>query len=165
MDRRRAQQLARAVFATAFYVALVVAGWGFVSLLSDTDVVADRSVGPIVIPVAVGMSALAVLLLLAVPSAPTIETASFGGTVLRALVAGLVAVAVFLATGGVIIVFATGRFAEFLLFLGAQAPTFFALVIVAAGTIAALGFAFLRTREHPPRWPWEHDEEEDDRRP
>jgi hypothetical protein len=164
MDRRRAQQLARAVFATALYVALVVAGWGFVSLLSDTDVVADRSVGPIVVPVSEGISALAVLLLLAVPSAPTIETAGVGGTVVRALVVGLVAVAAFLVTGGVLIVFATGRFVEFLLFLAAQAPTFFALVIVAAGTIAALGFALLRTREHPPRWPWERDDD-DDRRP
>ncbi len=158
MNRRRAQQLARAVFATAFFVALVVAGWGFVSLLADTDVVADRAVGPIVVPVAVGASALAVLLLLALPSAPTIETVSLGGTIGRAVVVGLVALAVFLVAGGVIMLFATGRFIEFLFFVGAQAPTFFALVIAGAGMLSALGFSLLRTREHPPRWPWEHDD-------
>jgi hypothetical protein len=159
MDRHRAQQLARAVFATVLYVALVVAGWGFVSLAFDTEVVADRNVGPIVGPVSVGVSALAVLLLLALPSAVTIENARLGATLLRSLVVGLVALVAFLIAGGVILVFATGSFLEFVLFVGGQAPTLFSAVIVVAGALSALGFALLRSRDHPPRWPWEDRED------
>jgi hypothetical protein len=77
----RGLRYGRSVFATALFVALVVAGWGFVSLLTETEVVADPEVGPIVAPVSVVISAVAVLFALASPRWSTVAGRGVGAVV------------------------------------------------------------------------------------
>lgn len=52
------------ILAAAVQVALVVASWGFVSLLIDRDVIDDPTLGPLIAPLAVAISAIVVLLTL-----------------------------------------------------------------------------------------------------
>jgi hypothetical protein len=147
----------RSVFATALFVALVVAGWGFVSLLTETDVVGDRSVGPIVAPVSIGVSALAVFVALAAPRWSSMTTRGAGTLLGASIVLALGAVAVQLAVLGILQFVATGRPVSLLLAIAAQAPTPYTLVVVAAAFVSATGLGLLAAGGGRASWPWEKD--------
>lgn len=145
------------MFATALFIALVVAGWGFVSLLTETDVVADREVGPIAVPVSVAISALAVLLALAAPRWSTMIVRGMGALLGSAAVLALGAVAVQLAALGVLQFVATGRPTALLLVIAVQAPTPYTLVVIGAAFVSALGVGLLAGGQGRASWPWEKD--------
>jgi hypothetical protein len=158
----RAALYARSAFAVALYGALVVAGWGVTSLLTNTDVITDRAIGPIVAPVALAASAVVLLFVLAGPAGHSLAAHTLGGArgLGTAITVGLVAVAVYLLAGAVAVIVDTGRPLAFVLFIGEQAPTPYVLVVLVAGTLAALGFSLTLARTERPRWPWENDGEE-----
>lgn len=158
MDPRRTAWVV-AGFAAALYVAVVVCSYGFVSLLADVEVVADPQVGVLVVPVAVGASALALLLTLGLRLArpermsATVVLAAFASwaTLVVAAVIGHVAAS----TGDVLESVAFG----ILFGLG----WFGLLVPVAAAVVTGFAVLVARGRDHGmrrPRWPWEHDDEE-----
>ncbi|GAA1844333.1 DUF6121 family protein [Agromyces salentinus] len=158
MDPRRTAWVV-AGFAAALDLAIVVCAFGFVSLLADVEVVADRSVGVLVVPVAVGASVLAVLVVLGVRLARPERMAAT--VVISAVVSWLVLVAVAIlghllsSTGSVMQSVAFGT----LFGLG----WFGLLVPVAAVVVAVFAVLVARGRGHGmarPRWPWEHDDVE-----
>jgi hypothetical protein len=153
----RGLRYGRSVFATALYVALVVAGWGFVSLLTETDVVADRDVGPIAVPVSVGISAIAVLIALAAPRWSTSSARGMGALVGSAAVLALGVVAVQLAALGILQFVATGRLTALLLIIAVQAPTFYTVVVIGSAFVAAVGLGLLGAGGSRASWPWEKD--------
>lgn len=152
----------RSAFAVVLYAALVVAGWGFTSLLTNTEVITDKTIGPIVAPVALGVSAVVLLFLLAGPARRSLAAHTLGGSrgLGTAVIVGLVQVAVYLLAGGAAVILDTGRPLAFLLFIGEQAPTPYVLVVLAAAVLATLGFSLTLARRERPRWPWENDDEE-----
>lgn len=153
----RSLRYGRSVFATALFVALVVAGWGFVSLLTETDVVADREVGPIVVPVSVAVSAIAVLLALAAPRWSAMTVRGLGALLGSAAVLALGAVAVQLAALGILQFIATGRPTSLLLAIAVQAPTPYTLVVIGAAFVSAVGLGLLAAGPGRASWPWEKD--------
>jgi hypothetical protein len=153
----RGLRYGRSVFATALFIALVVAGWGFVSLLTETDVVADRGVGPIVVPVSVGISAIVALVALAAPRWSTVATRGLGGLLGSSAVLALVVVAAQLASLGMLQFVATGRPTAFVLIIAVQAPTSYTLVVAAAAFFSALGLGMLAAGQGRASWPWEKD--------
>jgi len=158
----RAALYAKSAFAVALYGALVVAGWGVTSLLTNTDVITDRAIGPIVAPVALAISAVVLLFVLAGPAGRSLAAHALGGAhgVGIAVVVGLVQVAVYLLAGAAAVILDTGRPMAFVLFIGEQAPTPYVLIVLVAGALATLGFSLTLARTERPRWPWENDEEE-----
>ncbi len=159
---RPAALYARSSFAVALYGALVVAGWGVTSLLTNTDVISDRTIGPIVAPLALGISAVALLFVLAGPAGHSLAAHPLGGLsgLATAVIVGLVEVAVFLVVGGVSVLLDTGRPLALVLFIGEQAATPYMLVVLIAALLATLGFSLTLARTERPRWPWETDDDE-----
>lgn len=153
----RGLRYGRSVFATALFVALVVAGWGFVSLLTETDVVADRDVGPIVVPVSVAISAIVVLIALAAPRWSTMIARGMGALLGSSAVLALGAVAVQLAALGILQFVATGRLTALLLVIAVQAPTPYTLVVIGAAFVSAVGLGLLAAGPGHASWPWEKD--------
>lgn len=151
----RQQLVARAAFCSALYVALVVAGWGFVSLLTNTDPIPAHDVGPLVAPVSVGVSVLVVFWSLGRRGQKSLLSGGAGATLGAALTVAVSAVVAYLVVGAALAIVASGVFVDGLIFLGGQAATWYSLVIVASALAAALGFASLRGRAGTPQWPWE----------
>ena len=151
----RATRFGRSAFATALYGALIVAGWGFVSLLGDSDVTADDSIGPLVVPVAVVVSAVGVFIALASPRWSAVAARGVAPLFGWAAVLGLGAVAIYLACLGVLQFVATGRLTAALLVVAVQAPTPYTLVVIGSGLLAALGLGLVQGSTGRPSWPWE----------
>ncbi len=158
----RAALFARSSFAVALYGALVVAGWGVTSLVTNTDVISDRAVGPIVAPIALAISAVVLLFVLAGPAGRSLAAHALGGShgVGIAVIVGLVSVAVYLLAGAAAVILDTGRPLAFVLFIGEQAPTPYVFILLVAATLATLGFSLTLARTERPRWPWENDGEQ-----
>ena len=158
MDVARRNAWVVAAFAAALDLALVVCAYGFVSLLTDVDVITDPAAGLLVGPAAIGASVAAVLLTLAhtlrrpdrqwpsvaYPALWSWLAAVAVATVGYALATGLVTPAVFFGVG-----FGIGWF-------GPLIPALAAVV----GSLAALVARGRSVGMERPRWPWERDDEE-----
>ena len=158
MDLTRRNAWVVAAFAAALDLALVVCAWGFVSLLTDVDVIAAPDAGLLVGPAAAGASVAAVLLTLAhTLRRPDRQLPSVLFSALWSWVALVV-----VATVGYAI--ATGTLLAALLFGLGLGITWFGLLVPALAAVVA-SFAVLVARGRSsgmerPRWPWEHDDEE-----
>ncbi|MFF2494381.1 DUF6121 family protein [Agromyces sp. NPDC058064] len=148
-----------ASFAAALDLALVVCGFGFVSLLLDLEVVGDPTVGLFVGPAAVGASVVVLFVALGVLLRRPERMAS---TVLVAAVASWLAFVGVAAIGHLLgsssAVLASLRFA-----LVFGVGWFGLLVPACAALTASLAVLVARGRRggmERPRWPWERDEEE-----
>ena len=156
-------------FAAVAYFALVVCAFGFVSLLTDTDVVSQADAGPLVGPAATGSAVVTVVLfLLGVAAGYQRETraaiaASSGDPVRlplgRSLLAGVVAYAVYVLVGAALYAFTTGLPFSFVLFAADASLRGYAVSVgVLAVVVSAVYMLVLATGgEHParPLWPWE----------
>lgn len=155
MDARNAWVVAG--FATALDLAVVVCGYGFVSLLLDVEVVADPRAGVLVGPAAVGASVLAVLVTLGLRLR---RPQHMAGTVVIAAAASWLALVLVAIVGHVL--GTTGSVLESVLFgLGFGVGWFGLLVPAAAALIASLAVVVARGRVEGmerPRWPWERDD-------
>ncbi|MDF2574200.1 MAG: hypothetical protein K0S05_1112 [Agromyces sp.] len=144
-------------FATALYLALVVAAYGFVSLLTNAEVISSADAGRLVGPAIVGASALALLLhlgrALRTPQrvlAPTVLAAAFAWG--AAVVVAIIGYAI--ATGTVL--------ASLIFGLGFGIGWFGLLIPVLAALVAWLALLVAGAQSggiDRPRWPWERDEE------
>lgn len=158
MEQRTRDAWVVAGFAAALDLALVVCGFGFVSLLADLEVVGDRDVGVLVAPVAVGASVLTVLLVLGLRLRRPERMAA---TVVLAALGSWFAFVVVAAIGR--IVSSTGDPGEGLRFAVVLGLGWFGLLIpVCAALTAAVAVLVARGRRggmERPRWPWEGDAE------
>jgi len=152
MDARNAWTIAG--FATALYLAVVVCGYGFVSLLLDIEVIGDPRVGVLVGPAAVGASVLAVLITLGLRLR---RPQRMAGTVITATVASWLALVLVALIGHILST--TGSVLESVLFgLVLGAGWFGLLVPAAAALVSSLAVVVARGRAEGmerPRWPWE----------
>ncbi len=143
------------VLATISFFALAVFGLGAVSIVTDTDIIAVRGLGPL--PGAIGMLAAVVTFALSLRSSLRRTQPSFVSAPAVALATTLahlivVWIAVAAVRGDVIVATVV---AGDLVRGGASA------VLLAAAVIAAWGgIALRRTRAQHPQWPWEREEDE-----
>jgi hypothetical protein len=145
-------------FATALHVALVVAAFGMLSLLADAEPIADPAAGRLVGPITVGVSALALLLVLGSSLGRGMRPWSLAGiALLLTWAAGVVGAALAYAV-------ATGTVLAAVLFALSFMTVGFGVIIAIAGALVALLAAVtVRAQEggaERPRWPWERDDEE-----
>ncbi len=147
-----------AAFAAALYLALIVAAYGFVSLLTDIEVIASPDAGRLVGPAIIAASVAALLLYLA--RALRRPAHLLGTVLLSALWTWLAAVAVAVVGFAV----ATGTLLESLMFgLGFGVGWFGLLIPALAALVASLAVLVARGQAgglERPRWPWERDDEE-----
>lgn len=158
MDPERRNAWVVAAFAAALDLAAVVCAWGFVSLLTDAEVIAAPDAGRLVGPAAVGASVGAVLLTLARTLQrperlwPSVLFPAIWSWVALVLVA---AVGYALATGTALAALTFG--------VGLGIGWFGLLVPALAAVIGSLAALVARGRSggmERPRWPWERDDEE-----
>lgn len=158
MDPARRNAWIVAAFAAALDLAAVVCAWGFVSLLTDAEVIASPDAGRLVGPAAVGASVGAVLLTLA----RTLRRPErlWPSVVLSAVWSWIALVGVATIGYGI----ATGTLLAALIFGVGLGIGWFGLLIPALAALVA-SFAVLVSRGRSsgmarPRWPWERDDEE-----
>lgn len=158
MEQRSRDAWVVAGFAAAFDLALVVCGFGFVSLLLDLEVVGDPAVGVLVAPLAVGASVAAVLVTL---GARLRRPERMAATVLLAALASWLAFVV--VAIGARLFSSTDAAMESLRFGLVLGVGWFGLLVPACAAFAAsLAVLVARGRQggmDRPRWPWEHDAE------
>lgn len=146
-----------AAFAAALDLALVVCAWGFVSLLTDAEVISSAEAGRLVGPAAVGASVAAVLLHLA---RRLREPSRMTATV---LLAGLWSWLALVVVAAIAFSIATGTVLASLMFGLAFGVGWFGLLVpVVAILVASLAVLVARGRQggmQRPRWPWERDDE------
>ncbi|TAM69499.1 MAG: hypothetical protein EPN48_09075 [Microbacteriaceae bacterium] len=153
-----------AAFAAMLYGALVVAAFGLISLLLNQDVIADPSAGPLVGPF---MTAVAILIVFVVflTIALRVREDKQRISLAEALLTGFASYFFFGVAGGVLIGAGRGNPFGFIIFLGAQLISPFA---IAAGLLAFLVtivfMLILASRvgnKGRPRWPWERHQDDD----
>lgn len=134
------------------FVALVVLGLGFLSLLTETDIISVPGLGqaPGVIGMVAAMIALAGSLVFVLRSKTPPFTASLAIALVTALV-HLAAVWVVAASGGAALD-ATAA-------VGGLVTGGGSAIVAASALVAAWGgIALRRTHAEHPRWPWERDQ-------
>ena len=138
------------MFAAVGYLALLIAGFGLLSLLSDAEVLAVSGLGQL--PGAVGVAASVVAFTIATAALVRRAHPSFGGVVVIVLMAFLAYLAGVLAGAVLAGVDATRVVAA----IGAFSTSWFAVVLASAALVAGwAAIALVRTRAGRPRWPWE----------
>ncbi|MGY4858094.1 DUF6121 family protein [Cryobacterium sp. AP23] len=147
-----------AVFTTVLFAALLVAGLGMVSLFTNLDVIADRSVGPLVGPtmtVAVVLFVLVMLLVLGVNTPPEKQRVAVG----FALATGAGAFVLYVLTGAVLVAAGSGDAVAGILFGGEMIASPFAVTVGVLAFVVTLAYSILLAShygEHGrPLWPWE----------
>lgn len=158
-----------AIFAAVLYFALVVCAFGFLSLLTDTDVVSQADAGPLVGPTATGSAVVTVLLyLLGIGRRYERDlheaiAASIGDPVRlplgRAVLIGVVSYVVYVLVGAFAYSIATAQLFSMVLFAAGSALSGYAIAVgVLAAAISVTYMLVLGSGgEHParPLWPWE----------
>ena len=140
-------------FTSAAFFAVLIAGFGVLSLLSDTEVLPVSGLGQV--PGIAG-TALAVIAFVAgaagATRGPRPRFGSVAGVVVVSFLGYLLGVLIGAVLAGVDVARAVAA-------VGAFATSWFAVVLaVAAGACAWTAVALVRTHAGRPRWPWEHDE-------
>lgn len=157
MDENARRAWPVAAFATALYFALVIAAYGFVSLITDAEVISSEDAGLLVGPAIVGASVLAVLLHLGRALRHPERVAA--GTLLAAVWAWVAAVVVAIVGYAI----ATGTALASLIFgLGFGVGWFGLLIPALAAVVAWLAFLVTGAQAggiERPRWPWERDDD------
>jgi hypothetical protein len=168
-DRPASFPYTLAIFATVLYFALVVCAFGFVSLLTDTDVVTQSDAGPLVGPIATA-SAVATVLLYLLGIGRRYErdlheavAASIGDPVRlplgRSILIGIVSYVVYVLVGAIAYSIVTAEVFSVVLFAAGAALSGFAIAVgvLAAAISVAYMLVLGSGGEHParPLWPWE----------
>jgi len=163
MREERAYAIVVACFAAGLYLAVLVAAFGLISLGTDTEVIPDRSAGPLVGPIMAGV-AVAVLLVLLIRTGIRVPGEQQRIAPLTALGAGLACYLAYCLTGGVAGALATGDLLHFALFAAGQLASLYAIAVGVAAVVVMLLYQLVlvgRFRQRGrPRWPWERPEDE-----
>ncbi|WP_162924992.1 DUF6121 family protein [Mycetocola zhujimingii] len=157
------------VFATFTYFALVVCAFGFISLLTDTEVVARPDAGPLVGPAAAA-AAVAVVLFALLGAARQYEAAvrrsaeaSLGDPVRvplgRAISTGIFAWAAYALVGSILYAAAADELFAGMLFAADAILRLYGVAVGVLAVVVYLAFALILAAggSHParPLWPWE----------
>ena len=147
-----------AVFATVLYAAVVVAAFGMISLITNLDVIADRSAGLLVGPTMAAAAIVLVfvmLLLLGVKTPPDKQRVVVG----FAVATGIAAYGLFIVTGAILVAAGNGDPFAVLIFSASMLASPFAISVGVLAFIVALTYSILLAShygEHGrPLWPWE----------
>jgi hypothetical protein len=147
-----------AIFTTVLFAALLVAAFGMISLVANLDVIADRSIGPLVGPamtVAVILLVLIMLLVLGVNTPPEKQRVAVG----YALAAGAGAFVLYLLAGAVLVTIGSGDAVAGLVFAGALLGNPFAVTAGVLAFVVTLAYSILLASHYGengrPLWPWE----------
>jgi len=163
MREERAYAIVVACFAAGLYLAVLVAAFGLISLGTDTEVIPDRSAGPLVGPIMTGV-AVAVLLVLLIRTGIRVPGEQQRIAPLTALGAGLACYLAYCLTGGVAGALATGDLLHFALFAAGQLASLYAIAVGVAAVVVMLLYQLVlvgRFRQRGrPRWPWEQPDDE-----
>lgn len=163
MREERAYAIVVACFAAGLYLAVLVAAFGLISLGTDTEVIPDRSAGPLVGPIMAGV-AVAVLLVLLIRTGIRVPGEQQRIAPLTALGAGLACYLAYCLTGGVAGALATGDLLHFALFAAGQLASLYAIAVGVAAVVVMLLYQLVlvgRFRQRGrPRWPWEQPDDE-----
>ena len=150
-----------AVFAAVLLAALLVASFGMISLLADTDVISDPDAGPLVGPlmtVAAVVLTFILMLLLGLRTRPENQRIAVG----YSLGTGFAALGVFVLVGAVLYSLGAG--------LPGDSVTFAASVLLGPFAVTTGILSFLITlfcslvlasrmpERGRPKWPWERDD-------
>lgn len=141
-----------AAFAVVGFFALLIAGFGMLSLLSGDEVLPVTGLGqvPGVVGAALATLAFAVTMWMAVRR-PHPSYVAAGLAVVTTFLAYLLGVLIGAVLAGIDLARAAAA-------IGGFATSWFAVVLAGAALIAGWGgIALVRTRASRPRWPWEHD--------
>ena len=164
MPEERGYAALVAVFAAGLYLALLVAAFGMISLVTNTEVIADPAVGTLVGPAMTGAAVLTLLAFLLVRGTRVPAERQRVAPV-AALGIGVACYAAYAAVGGV--AGALGDPAQplhSLLFAFTQLASVYAIVVGVAAFVVTLLYQLVlvgRFRQRGrPRWPWERDEDE-----
>ena len=150
-----------AVFAAVLLAALLVAAFGMISLLADTDVISDPNAGPLVGPgmtIAAAVLVFVLMLLLGLRTRPENQRVA----VVYSLATGFGALAAFVLTGAVLYALGaglpgdSGGFAVSIL-LGPFAVTAGILAFIIT-LLYSLVLASRMPERGRPKWPWEQGE-------
>jgi len=148
-----------ACFAATLYLALLVAAFGIISLVTDAEVIVGPSRGLFLGPAMVAATVVAVLLEFVV-SARFRPAVTSRVSVVRAISIGLVAYLSYLVAGGVLVAVGTGTVAA-AVFVGQIALTPFAAAVAILATLTTIvsevAIAYRSRNRDRPRWPWERD--------
>ncbi|MFF1634497.1 DUF6121 family protein [Leifsonia sp. NPDC058248] len=160
----RAYAAAVAAFATFLYLAIVVAAFGLISLATNTEVIADPSVGTLVGPIMTGAATLTVFACL-LSTGMRVPADQQRIRPLLALAVGLAAYFVFAAAGGIAgAIGAPAQPLHYFLFFFAQLGSWSSFTVGIAAVFVTLLYQLVlvgRFRQRGrPRWPWERDDEE-----
>ncbi|MFT3798128.1 hypothetical protein [Microbacterium sp.] len=141
-------------FAVVGFFALLIAGFGLVSLYSGADILAVPGLGQVPGVVGTGLATLAfggIMWIAAHRRRPSYASAGVAAVAaFLAYLLGLLVGAVLAGTDAGLALAAIGGFAT----------SWFAVVLAAAALVAGWAcIALVRTRAARPRWPWEHDDE------
>ena len=148
----RARALVTASLGAVVFFALVIVGFGALSYATRTDPIGEPGLGPLPGVLGVVLSA-AGWLAVVLPSAPRRPGAGM------AVSAGVVAAAVHLLA--VFVGVLPSGFATAGAVVAHLVTAWYALVVLAAGVLAAVGVAvMLRVGGATAKWPWEHDDDE-----
>ncbi|MFP3466299.1 hypothetical protein [Leifsonia sp. SIMBA_070] len=164
MRDERAYATVVAFFAAGLYAALLVAAFGLISLATDSDVIGDAKVGPLVGPtmvIAATLMLLVFLIALGVRVPPEQQRVSLG----VAFGVAVACYAVFIAAGGVAGTLGDpGDPLHYFLFAFSQLARWPAITAALAAFAVTLLYQLVlvgRFRQRGrPRWPWEHDDDE-----
>lgn len=140
--------------AVVTFFALTIAGLGFLSLLTETDIISAPGLGQL--PGVIGMLLAVVVFALALRAVLAVPRPSFVSSVFLALSAALVHLGGVWATAvaeGAGLARSTAVIGH--LVLGGSS----AVVAFAALIAAWVGIALRRTHARRPRWPWEEQDE------
>ena len=157
------------VFATFTYFALVVCAFGFISLLTDTEVVSQPDAGPLIGPTATASAVLAVLLALLgaarryEASVVRAREASIGDPVRvplgRAITTGVIAFFAYVLVGSLLYAATADQLFSGLLFAADAILRLYAVAVGSLAVVIYLAFALILAAggAHParPLWPWE----------
>ncbi len=147
------------VFAAALFLALAICISGLVSLATDTDVLVENNVGPLVAPLMFAVATASIFALVG-----TVGSRRPHRVALPAVGIGLCAYVLFLVSGAVADILLTGRLILGIFFIGANALRPYALSLAAIGVVVAFCALLLLSirneggADDPPRWPWERRE-------
>ncbi|MCI2957799.1 DUF6121 family protein [Agromyces atrinae] len=151
------------VFATVLYLALVVCAFGFISLLTDTEVIEQQQAGVALGPSMVGGAVLVVLIAL-VLRVPRIDFAERRSAPLFAVLTGVIAGVAYAVVGGVGFGIGSGSLLAGAPFIAATAvgPYGVSVVILAALVVWLDTFVVAARFDDRgrPRWAWEDEYDE-----
>lgn len=151
-----------AVFAAVVLAALLVAAFGMISLLTDTDVISDPDAGPLVGPIMTAAAVVLVftlMLLLGLRTRPENQRVAVG----YSLGTGIAALGVFVLVGAVLYALGAGLPGDSVGFAASVLLGPFAVTTGILSFIVTLLYSLVLASRMPergrPKWPWEHDDD------